>query len=419
MLGLKRNTVVLCDYDESWQKAAAESIEQLKAIFADAAVDIQHVGSTAIAGIKAKPILDIAVAVRCFADVWPLIPKLEENGFVHREQNDDAGQIFFSCGDFNADIRTHHIHVVLFGSDEWNGYLRFRDFLNSNPHRRREYEALKLSSMQKYPNDRLTYTNSKASFIQNVIAEAGDYQTLGRMVKVTVDRPLGSTHPKHKGMIYPVNYGYVSGVMAQDGEPQDAYILGVNEPVKEFSGQIIAIINRHDDVEDKWVVVPEHTVMYEPQIKAAVAFTEQYFNSSYKCLYEKSCGAVLYTVQDGERKYLLVTNRSGHIGFAKGHVEYGENEYQTASREIFEETGLQVKFHPGFRESITYTIYTAVQKEQVLFLASFKMQDITIPQNEISSYFLVNYEQAMQTLTYYQDRTILQKAEAMLNQPLF
>jgi len=419
MLGLKRNTVMLCHYDESWPLIATKSIEQLKSIFADAAVDIQHVGSTAIVGIKAKPIIDLAVAVRHFADVWPLIPKLEENGFLHKAQNDDAGQIFFSCGDFTTDIRTHHIHVVRFNSDEWNGYLQFRDFLNSNPHRRREYEALKFASMQKYPNDRLTYTNSKAAFIQQVIAEAGDYQTLGRTVTVTVDRPLGSVHPEHKEMIYPVNYGYVSGVVAQDGEEQDAYILGVQEPVTEFTGQIIAIINRHDDVEDKWVVVPEHTVLYEPQIKAAVAFTEQYFDSSYKCLYEKSCGAVLCTMQDGERKYLLVTNRSGHIGFAKGHVEHNENERQTASREIFEETGLHVQFHPGFRESTTYTIYTAVQKEQVLFLAEFKMQDITIPQGEISSYFLVNYEQAMLTLTYYQDRTILQKAAAMLNQPLF
>lgn len=415
MLGLKRNTVMLCDYDADWPRLAAETIQKLKSIFGDAAADIQHVGSTAITGIKAKPILDIAVAVRSFADVEPLISELAENGFAHRPQNDDAGQIFFSCGDFKADIRTHHIHVVLQNSDEWNGYVRFRDFLNSNPHRRREYEALKLSSMRQFPNDRFAYTDSKASFIQRVIAEAGDYKTLGRVVTVTVDRPLGSTHPKHRDMVYPVNYGYVKGIPAKDGEEQDAYVLGVHEPVAEFTGQIIAVISRADDTESKWVVAPQGTVLYEPDIKAAVAFTEQYFHSSYKCLYEKSCGAVLYTVQNGERQYLLVTNSSGHIGFPKGHVEYGENERQTASREIFEETGLRVSFHPEFRESIMYTIYTAVQKEQVLFLAEFARQDIKIPLDEISSYFLVNYGQAMKTLNYFQDRAILQKAEAALN----
>lgn len=287
MIGLKRNKVVLSDYDESWPSAAADTVEKLKEIFGVRAADIQHVGSTSIVGIKAKPIIDIAVAVYRFEDVWPLIPQLEANGFIHNAKNDDITQIFFSCGDFAANVRTHHIHVVFFNSDEWNGYLRFRNFLNASPHRRKEYEVLKLSLMNKYPNNRLLYTNAKAEFIQGVLAEAEDYQALGKIVTVTVDRPLGSTHPEHDDMIYPVNYGYVKGVMAQDGEEQDAYILSVNEPVTEFTGRIIAVINRMNDVEDKWVVAPEDTVLYEAEIKAAVSFTEQYFDSSYRCLYKK------------------------------------------------------------------------------------------------------------------------------------
>ena len=64
---------------------------------------------------------------------------------------------------------------------------------------------------------------------------------IGRIVTVTVDRPLGSCHPKHKDIYYPINYGYVEGVMAPDGEEQDAYILGLDEPVEEFIGKIIAL----------------------------------------------------------------------------------------------------------------------------------------------------------------------------------
>ena len=414
MIGLKQNTVALSAYDDNWPRAALVTVEKLKEIFGAIAADVQHVGSTSIIGISAKPIIDIAVAVRRFEDVWLLLAKLEANGFMHKAENDDAGQIFFSCGDLTTDIRTHHIHVVFQNSDEWNNYILFRNFLNANPHRRKEYEALKLSLMQKYPNDRLLYTNSKSAFIQGVIAEARDYKTLGSIVTVTVDRPLGSKHPEHD-VIYPVNYGYVKGIMAQDGEEQDAYILGVTEPVAEFTGRIIAIINRRDDVEEKWVIAPESTVLYEPEIKAKVAFTEQYFDSHYKCLYEKSCGAVFYTKQDGEWKYLLITNRSGHVGFPKGHVEYGENEHQTAAREIAEETGLRVRFHPDFCERFTYTIYTAVHKEQVLFLAEFEAQQITIPQNEICSYFLVNYEEAMRVLNFQQDREVLQSAEKILS----
>ena len=77
---------------------------------------------------------------------------------------------------------------------------------------------------------------------------------LGKIVKVTVDRPMGTYHPKHKDIYYPINYGYIVGIMAPDGEEQDVYILGVNKPVEEFIGKVIAIIHRLNDVEDKWVV---------------------------------------------------------------------------------------------------------------------------------------------------------------------
>ena len=102
---------------------------------------------------------------------------------------------------------------------------------------------------------------------------------IGEIVKVTVDRPLGSYHPKHKDIYYPINYGYVAGVMALDGEEQDAYILGVKEPVEEFVGRIIAIIHRYDDVEEKWVVAPENTSFTKDEIMEQVKFQEQYFKS--------------------------------------------------------------------------------------------------------------------------------------------
>ena len=72
-----------------------------------------------------------------------------------------------------------------------------------------------------------------------------------KFVTVTVDRPLGSSHPQYPDLYYPVNYGYIKGVMAPDGEEQDAYILGISEPVAEFTGRVIAIIHRHDDIEEK------------------------------------------------------------------------------------------------------------------------------------------------------------------------
>lgn len=104
-------------------------------------------------------------------------------------------------------------------------------------------------------------------------------EIIGKTVTVTVDRPLGSCHPEYKDMYYPVNYGYIRGIMAPDGEEQDAYILGTDKAVTEFAGKVIAVIHRHDDVEDKWVVVPEESNYTKEEIRDQVQFQEQYFQS--------------------------------------------------------------------------------------------------------------------------------------------
>lgn len=102
---------------------------------------------------------------------------------------------------------------------------------------------------------------------------------IGITVTVTVNRPLGSYHPEYKDMYYPVNYGYIEGIIAPDGEEQDAYILGVNEPVGKFKGKIIAIVQRKDDIEEKWVVVPDGMMLSKDEIKEQNHFQEQYFDS--------------------------------------------------------------------------------------------------------------------------------------------
>ncbi|MBP3611309.1 MAG: inorganic pyrophosphatase [Lachnospiraceae bacterium] len=102
---------------------------------------------------------------------------------------------------------------------------------------------------------------------------------IGKKVTVTMDRPMGSYHPKHKEMYYPVNYGFIEGIMAPDGEEQDAYVLGVDKPLSEFTGVVAAVIHRRDDVEDKWVVVPEGYRITKEEIEEQVKFQEQYFQS--------------------------------------------------------------------------------------------------------------------------------------------
>lgn len=105
-----------------------------------------------------------------------------------------------------------------------------------------------------------------------------------KIIEVTIDRSLGSVHPNHENMTYPVNYGYVNGIIAPDGEEQDVYILGVNKPVDIFTGKLIAIIHRNDDIEDKWVACPENMTFTKDEIAESVKFTEQYFDSVIELL---------------------------------------------------------------------------------------------------------------------------------------
>ena len=102
---------------------------------------------------------------------------------------------------------------------------------------------------------------------------------IGARVTVTVDRPLGSAHPIYSELRYPVNYGYIEGVFAGDGEEQDAYILGVDTPLATFSGTVIAVISRGDDAEDKWVVAPDGMYFTTTEIEKVVKFQERYFSS--------------------------------------------------------------------------------------------------------------------------------------------
>ncbi|WP_366014822.1 hypothetical protein [uncultured Eubacterium sp.] len=115
-------------------------------------------------------------------------------------------------------------------------------------------------------------------------SEADEYIENLKMVTVKIDRPMGSFHPEHKDLFYPINYGYIEGLFAGDGEEQDAYILGIDEPVTEFSGKVIAVVHRTDDVEDKWIVVPDGVTFTVDEIEKSVDFQEKYFSHTIELI---------------------------------------------------------------------------------------------------------------------------------------
>ena len=291
MIGLQRGTVKLCEHEKEWEIEAQNTISRLKKILGSVIRDIQHVGSTSILSIKAKPIIDIAIAVDNFDDILVFEKKLKDEGFYYRPnaQASIRDQLLFACGSFydgSGDMQTHFIHVVLTSSMNWINYINFRDYLNNTPSVAKEYENLKVSLAAQTPIDsgREKYLKGKHDFIVYTLRKALVNSYLGKNVEIKIDRPIGSVHPKHADLIYPINYGYIPNVIGGDGEELDVYLLGVDVPVKEFKARIIGIVHRHNDVEDKLVAAPEGINYNAIEIEKAVHFQEQYYDSEVEAL---------------------------------------------------------------------------------------------------------------------------------------
>ena len=171
MIGLKRGTVELLPHDPQWKNAANETIILLKSLLQDVAIDIQHVGSTAIQNISAKPIIDIAVGVNTLDSIKPYIELLKKNGIIFRKE-DVKEQLLFVIGDFEKEFRTHHIHVVEWNSIAWNNYINFRDYLNAFPEYAKEYDDLKKKLALEFANNRGNYTAGKQEFIDRILKQA-------------------------------------------------------------------------------------------------------------------------------------------------------------------------------------------------------------------------------------------------------
>ena len=215
-------------------------------------------------------------------------------------------------------------------------------------------------------------------------------ELMGKHVHVVVDRPIGYLHGD---IVYPINYGYIPGLMAGDGEEQDAYILGVNESLTEFDGRVVAAILRRNDCEDKLVVAPEGILYHQGQIAEAVQFQEQYFDSRIISCFEKSCGVLPYRMLDGQREYLLVfESYSKCWSLPKGHMEAGETEEKTALRELLEETGLTARLDTNRTAVIEYPISIFARKQVVFYLGDVEGEP-QVREGEIDKYRWVTTEE--------------------------
>lgn len=171
MVGLKRGTVLMCNYCAEWEIEAKNIIVQLKEVLGAYAVDIQHIGSTSIKGIKAKPIIDIAIGVKDFADLDNYLEPLLNIGVYKSSGQPFEDIILFSKDDDNGN-RVNNIQVVIYGEEQWNKHILFRNYMNSHPDKALEYERIKVESAELFTNDVLSYSNYKSAFIADCIEKA-------------------------------------------------------------------------------------------------------------------------------------------------------------------------------------------------------------------------------------------------------
>lgn len=298
----KKDIVRLLTYNPEWAEAGKAVISELRSVFGANAIDIRHIGSTAVENLRSRPIIDIAVAVRSFASVSEYFDQLDAMGYLHRKETDTENQIFLSTLKNRYNV---YIHIVIHEKTLWNSYISFCECLKKDEEVRQKYEQLKIVLAQRFVYDRRSYTAGKSEFVRRIL-----------------------------------------------------------------------------------------------RIKCDIK--------------ERSCGAVVWKKRGGRRHYLIIQNRSGHNGFPKGHMEYGETELQTAKREILEETSLDVNIDTSFKAEYRYLVDGYIHKSALYFLANYQDGDFRPQKGEVFGIWLLPYEEALEKLDYEQDRRVLRLAEKRL-----
>lgn len=169
MIGLERGTVTLSPHLEEWHRLFDQERDRILSAIGNRSFPIEHIGSTSICGIVAKPILDIMVGT---PEYWPelaFVGALETIGYEYKGENGVPERHFFGKGV----PRTVHLNVVRFGGKFWLSHIAFRDYLKNNQDAAREYERLKLLLAERFPNDRESYTNGKLAFVENILDVCG------------------------------------------------------------------------------------------------------------------------------------------------------------------------------------------------------------------------------------------------------
>ena len=219
-----------------------------------------------------------------------------------------------------------------------------------------------------------------------------------------------------------VLFGHISGelysayVSSSVISNRSAYVV-TRKHIKEcFDGIVVAVAEFEGLTGERLIVAQPGEIYYEPDLRNILGKLRNVTVKSIRCLYEKSCGGIIFYKTKQNIKILLVKNSNGRYwSFPKGHIEDGETEQETAIREIKEETGLDVTLVNHFREISEYCPFGKIRKRVVFFLARAFTDNVKIQEEEIDSYIWVDLQQARKLCTYDNDLRIIEKAETTIH----
>ena len=206
-----------------------------------------------------------------------------------------------------------------------------------------------------------------------------------------------------------------TGHIVDGKDLRQVYITTDRELHGVINCTIIAAAIGEINSKTRLVAAPVDEIFYEPEIKQRLSITSLTY-TKISCIYEKSCGAVIYRYNEkDEARILLVKNHNGKCWtFSKGHIESGEKEEETALREIMEETGLKVEIIPGFRRISTYRPFGKIRKTAVFFLARADRSVVNRQQSEIDYYLWVSPDEALKMCRHENDVKILKEVRKLI-----
>jgi GrpB-like predicted nucleotidyltransferase (UPF0157 family) len=170
MIGLEKDTVKIVAYKKFWKELYEKEAANIESQLAPMGIKLEHIGSTAVPDLAAKPILDIMLGVKTMQDADACIGLLKQIGYEFKGELGIPNRYFFVKEDGNK--RTHHLHLVTYDSTFWTDHILFRDYLVENHTVKRDYELLKKKLAKTYPDEREKYTDSKSEFILGVVEKA-------------------------------------------------------------------------------------------------------------------------------------------------------------------------------------------------------------------------------------------------------